>query len=408
MSFFPSKAPEKVRFAMAITSRFFANNAGLNPTIEKPITLPLEDECGNKYNREEVLYIWTAFVLFTQKIPNINFDIRFVRCESHDPSESEWGGSWFFGTFPGFLANSLYETRFKSYLTRDMFVVSKYTPFYSRVSGELSLKTQKEFQDHLSDLHKRKFDDFQGEDGNTKLMAALTSNDYEEAERLINAEGVTPYVINTRGKKPLDLVQDKSSELYFILKGFELLVALMNDEFSLVHSLLISGNYPVNFRTIRGVTALNIAVEEENFNMVKELLSFGANPYLKNKDNKNALDLCKSNDIKELLEKEEEKRRNEIACFLSTAQAHQVSNAEIIPDYNLSFLYYMKAAKLGANEALAPLECLCEEMRPEKQLELSIVLQIIFNDFQRSLYWTEKSKKIEGCNILQGKQFLLK
>lgn len=430
MSLFPSDGAEKVRYSMAVVSRFFAKNPSLKPTLETPIALPERNEDGIIYLKDEMLYIWTAFVLYIQRMPNLSFDIRFIKCDKYNFSDSEWGGSWFFGMFPGFLATSLYETKFKDFLTDDMFYISKYAPFYLGISGELSLQHQKEiYEKNKSErryfganskdiVAKSKMSNltisdllsginYQDEDCETALMVAAKANHKRNVVFLLE-HGANPYFVSKNGKKASSLVKESSPALYIILKGYELLYAVKNNEYELVNRMLKSGSSSVNFQDHDGNSILHIAVNHSTLKMVRLCLSCGADPFLKNKLGQSSFDLELTEETQKLLKESQAAKKNQILELLSVANFYQTASLDNTPNNNLSFLYYIRAANLGALEALAPLERLCEEMNSDRQLELAMVFKNIFCDYQKSILWQSKAEETKEVDIKDGLKFQLK
>ena len=68
-----------------------------------------------------------------------------------------------------------------------------------------------------------------------------------------------------------------------------------------VTQLLLDYKVDVNYRPRLSGTALNAAAFEDNYNVVKLLLKYGADPCIRNPFDKNSIDLAKSEKVKKLL-----------------------------------------------------------------------------------------------------------
>ena len=417
MILFPSDTAARVRYSMAMASRFFANNLGIKPSVENPIVIASRNEYGNEIEKEEMLFLWTAFVLFTQKISNIDFDIKFIRCETNDPSKSEWAGSWFFGLFKGFVGISLYETEFKNYLTDKMFCVSKFAPLYFGVSGELSLKHQMRLHikpesiipnfsfGRYKEIITKVNINYHGENGDTALIVAVKTNNKKNVELLLE-HLANPYLINDNGEKASDLVTDSSSLILTMLKGHELLYATKYGEFDLVERLVKTG-ININFQDSSGCSSLHIAVKEKLINIIRLFLLYGADPLLQNQECKSSFDLAPNKKIVGILRYHQKIKIDETQNIISLAQLHQRSILDQEPNNDLSFYFYMKAAELGCIEALASLERLCEEASSQKQVELGMLYQTVFCDYTKATYWHNKASESEGDEIKESRKFRL-
>ena len=81
------------------------------------------------------------------------------------------------------------------------------------------------------------------------------------------------------------------------------------------------------------------------------------------------------------------------------AQFYRIDHIGMKKDLNQAVDYYMKAAKFGHQEALIPLETLCEEMIGQKKLALSHFYGSIFNR-EKAAIWHQKSTETEQLNLL--------
>lgn len=134
---FPKENAERVRYAMAWASRFFAGHPGIIPSKDNYIKIMFQ-------NAEEEKYIWTAFMAFGMSTPHLRFksnalqprNFGFLPWLELEPNFLWWGEK--------FSKTSLYETVFKKYLTKEMFIISDNAAFYEGISGKLSMKEQQE------------------------------------------------------------------------------------------------------------------------------------------------------------------------------------------------------------------------------------------------------------------------
>ena len=95
-------------------------------------------------------------------------------------------------------------------------------------------------------------------------------------------------------------------------------------------------------------------------------------------------------------------RRSEIGngeAAFQLAQFYRIDHIGIKKDLNLAVDYYMKAARMGHQKALIPLETLCEEMNKQKKLALSHLYGSIFNH-EKADIWHKKSTETEQLNLL--------
>ena len=75
-------------------------------------------------------------------------------------------------------------------------------------------------------------------------------------------------------------------------------------------------------------------------------------------------------------------------------QLNQPSN-----DTNSAFDYYLKAAQMGQEEALIPLERLAEEGGGTEQLKLSQLYGLFFQDEDKAAYWRAKSTDLNHAPL---------
>lgn len=146
---FPSSPAERVHYSMAKFSRIFAESNLQIPTKDVRMKISCLDI-------EETRYMWTACILFGLNTPHLKFgkEVIYVQDRRFSPdNELEHSFLWWGQQFK---ATSLYQTVFKTYLTPQMFVISKSTPLYENIPGTLSEKEQIELrkQHRLSEHEK--------------------------------------------------------------------------------------------------------------------------------------------------------------------------------------------------------------------------------------------------------------
>jgi len=80
-----------------------------------------------------------------------------------------------------------------------------------------------------------------------------------------------------------------------------------------------------------------------------------------------------------------------IEAMMKLGNYHQVDQKK---DPSIAFDCYLKAAQLGGEDALIPLERLGEEMSAEKQLLLSELYKTVFKNNEKANYWQEKATEL--------------
>ncbi len=80
-----------------------------------------------------------------------------------------------------------------------------------------------------------------------------------------------------------------------------LMIAVIYGDVDIIESLISAGVNNVNHKNIFGETALIFAVASEKYPIVGVLLKAGADPNIKNNKGKTALDIAKSQAMKDLL-----------------------------------------------------------------------------------------------------------
>lgn len=108
---FPEGEPQRVKYAMAMAGSVLVKLKA-PPTAAHPIYLR-----GNHYL--QLRYVWTAFMVYGQHLPQMKFGSEAIKIESNAFSTKDdltwgWSLSWLWTqTPPFFSSSSLYETVFK-------------------------------------------------------------------------------------------------------------------------------------------------------------------------------------------------------------------------------------------------------------------------------------------------------
>lgn len=86
-----------------------------------------------------------------------------------------------------------------------------------------------------------------------------------------------------------------------------------------------------------------------------------------------------------------------IEAMMKLGNYHEVDQKK---DPSHAFDCYLKAAQLGSEDALIPLERLGEDMSAEKQLLLSELYKTVFKNNEKAHYWQEKATELDKLNKL--------
>ena len=143
--------------------------------------------------------------------------------------------------------------------------------------------------------------DYQHPNGFTILMVAADNGNEKAVEYSLNC-GANPLLRNYAGKIASDLVS-KNSGIYQILKGYELLFYVMDNDLFNTKLLLTHHETLINFRGRNGYTALLIAVQQNNLKLAEYLLSLNANLSICCDDGKGVLDFAADEDMHSLLKR---------------------------------------------------------------------------------------------------------
>lgn len=135
--------------------------------------------------------------------------------------------------------------------------------------------------------------------GYTALMIAVDAQSDRIAEYLLN-QSANPLLLNKAGEKASDLASS-DSPIHQRLKGFELIAAALTGDLTAVR-LAINTNASINFKGIGGYTPLLIAVENKHVDVVRFLLSRGADITITRNDGQGPLELVTDETILELLD----------------------------------------------------------------------------------------------------------
>lgn len=137
------------------------------------------------------------------------------------------------------------------------------------------------------------------DNGYTPLMLAIEEQHYRIAEYLLH-QGADPLQKNNENKIASQLISSEAL-LYPILKDHELLFATMNNNLDTVKSVVDAGAM-INFQGPGGYTALMIAVEQDQEEMIELFLSLGADMSLTCTDGRNVFQLATNLKIRSFLE----------------------------------------------------------------------------------------------------------
>lgn len=145
---FPHKNSERVEYAMDIVGMLLIERGSRIPTSNDPIKL--YEICNDV---EEMQYLWTAAMLYGENLSGMRFKRGAIQCSEkscfgrlvdqtpcyefagrhyvYDPVDQSNQMGWL-GTFSN---SSLYETKFKKHIVKDMFSLEKYRNISSTVLG---------------------------------------------------------------------------------------------------------------------------------------------------------------------------------------------------------------------------------------------------------------------------------
>lgn len=137
-----------------------------------------------------------------------------------------------------------------------------------------------------------------GTKGYTPLMYAVEGQ-YDRVAEYLLRQGADPLLRNYEGKLARELVTENCS-VYHILKDFELLAATQNNDLVSIQLIIQSGAI-INFQGAGRYSALMIAVEQKNIEIVEYFISEGADLFLTQKDGLNVFDLSSDPYIYHLL-----------------------------------------------------------------------------------------------------------
>lgn len=125
----------RVNFAMTVATQVLANMKA-PPSKEKPIRL-------QNGSAEELKYLWTAFAILGEKIPQMKFSANAIHVASYKFDAAQEKG------FFGYSSNSLYKTAFKTHHSE----VNDYVNMAKEQAAEkLDDKGAKESVNHFRDL----------------------------------------------------------------------------------------------------------------------------------------------------------------------------------------------------------------------------------------------------------------
>lgn len=135
--------------------------------------------------------------------------------------------------------------------------------------------------------------------GFTGLIIAVARGNEIIAEYLLKC-GANPLIKNGKNKIASDYASSNSG-IYALLKGFELLFHVMNSDLNAIKMILSVRPDLVNFKGNDGYTAMLIAAQNGDYNLVEYLLSQLADVSIKNNDGKDFFDLAANDEILSLV-----------------------------------------------------------------------------------------------------------
>ncbi len=104
--------------------------------------------------------------------------------------------------------------------------------------------------------------------------------------------------------------------------------------------------------------------------------------------------------LRGIQKKQHSEQKNTIPAIqtkIELAQSHEMKQLGK-SDKRQAFAAYLEVAKLGGEEALAPLERIAEDLGSEEQKKLSELYQF-FKNPQKEKYWLDKAQEIEGFDF---------
>jgi hypothetical protein len=134
--------------------------------------------------------------------------------------------------------------------------------------------------------------------GLTPLMIAVQGQHDRIAEYLLRL-GANPLIKNNEKRIASELISQNCT-VYPIVKDFELLFAVLNNDLMAVEEIIASGAL-INFKGPDGKTALRIAVERNLVEMVELLLLQGAEPVMSADNEQSIFELTDNRVIHDLL-----------------------------------------------------------------------------------------------------------
>ncbi len=141
--------------------------------------------------------------------------------------------------------------------------------------------------------------DHQDSAGFTILMHVLDLQNDRIAEYLL-CKGADPLIKNKYDRTASDLVS-RNSDIYRIIKGYELLTATFRDDLLSIKTILSNDSSLIDFQGVSGDSALLIAVRLKQIHIVEYLLSQNPNLILANNKGVCVFDVVQDKRIEQLL-----------------------------------------------------------------------------------------------------------
>ncbi|MBA2651596.1 MAG: hypothetical protein H0U73_04935 [Tatlockia sp.] len=140
--------------------------------------------------------------------------------------------------------------------------------------------------------------DYQNQDSSTALTLALDAQNYRIAEYLLK-NGANPFLKNIHGKTAKNFVS-RHEAIFQIIKGYEFIFAVTNSDLFMMRELLTADKTIIDFQGMDGYTALLIACELSDKDIVQFLLEEGADSTLTRDDGQGVDDLIGDEAIRDL------------------------------------------------------------------------------------------------------------
>ncbi len=176
----------------------------------------------------------------------------------------------------------------------------------------------------------------------TALMIAVNKGNESVAEFMLRC-GANPILRNSSNKIASDYTS-RHSEIYNLLKGYEILFYARDSDLNSLKLLLDADPALIDFKGQRGYTALLVAIQQNNLAVVEYLLLQGADLSIKCNDGQGALELA-SGDVKLKLIQSKTNSKTLVAQPRKAIKSAAPKNRNgLITDFSAE--HYLKIAKI--------------------------------------------------------------